>query len=505
MSKSKFIRIVEMNRKAIRQSSQKGLPMGLRLFLFLTLFLSSIMLGLLLILFATGIFKTGLLVHKPVLEGELNHIAEDISKYYGSLSVQAVELSKELSLSMERNIKEHGGSIANLQEYPELLEHLLEVELGRLIGALEKSRASGVFILLDATVNPELPGAENSRSCIYLKNMEPNIVNEMAANLRYYSGPMPIARNNGIHVLPQWQMEMEISEFSNFAEVMATAREHKLPLSRLYRWSGGTTLPGNSERVMLCMVPLITSDGTVFAICGFDVSEMLLNFPILQSLKTMIVCSACFHRCMKTGCSRPVPFAGSFAAGPAAMSELTEIESSSFAGDFYSYLQPEKGEYAGLHRIVSLYPSDSAYADEQWAVVLMMPRQGLNELISAKNRFLALGLLILLFFNIGLALLISHTYVRPVATALEYLKEPTQAAKTRIPEIDDLIEFLAAQDESSVPLEKELSSQEYPSMCREFIKNIQTLSPAEKAVFDLYVQGYKARKLQRSFAFQLIP
>ncbi|MGI6142028.1 MAG: hypothetical protein ACOYEH_09920, partial [Caldicoprobacterales bacterium] len=168
MSKSKFIRIVEMNRKAIRQSSQKGLPMGLRLFLFLTLFLSSIMLGLLLILFATGIFKTGLLVHKPVLEGELIHIAEDISKYYGSLSVQAVELSKELSLSMERNIKEHGGSIANLQEYPELLEHLLEVELGRLIGALEKSRASGVFILLDATVNPELPGAENSRSCIYL-------------------------------------------------------------------------------------------------------------------------------------------------------------------------------------------------------------------------------------------------------------------------------------------------------------------------------------------------
>lgn len=497
MSKSKFIRIVEMNRKAIRQSSQKGLPMGLRLFLFLTLFLSSIMLGLLLILFATGIFKTGLLVHKPVLEGELNHIAEDISKYYGSLSVQAVELSKELSLSMERNIKEHGGSIANLQEYPELLEHLLEEELGRLIGALEKSRASGVFILLDATVNPELPGAENSRSCIYLKNMEPNIVNEMAANLRYYSGPMPIARNNGIHVLPQWQMEMEISEFSNFAEVMATARERKLPLSRLYRWSGGTTLPGNSERVMLCMVPLIASDGTVFAICGFDVSEMLfkLSYTPKSENYDRLLCmlSPLYENRLQPSSAL---FAGSFAAGPAAMSELTEIESSSFAGDFYSYLQPEKGEYAGLHRIVSLYPSDSAYADEQWAVVLMMPRQGLNELISAKNRFLALGLLILLFFNIGLALLISHTYVRPVATALEYLKEPTQAAKTRIPEIDDLIEFLAAQDESSVPLEKkELSSQEYPSMCREFIKNIQTLSPAEKAVFDLYVQGYKAREI----------
>jgi DNA-binding CsgD family transcriptional regulator len=32
-------------------------------------------------------------------------------------------------------------------------------------------------------------------------------------------------------------------------------------------------------------------------------------------------------------------------------------------------------------------------------------------------------------------------------------------------------------------------------MCREFVKNIQTLSPAERVVFDLYVQGYKAKEI----------
>ena len=496
MRKGKLKEIIEVNRDSIRQSGQKGLPMGLRLFLFLTLFLSSIMLGVLLILFATGIFKTGQLVHKPVLEGELNHITEDISKSFGRLSVQTVELAKELSLSMEQNMKERGGSISNLKEYPELLEYLLEEELGRLTGALEKSRASGVFILLDATVNPKLPGSENSRSCIYLKNMEPNIVNEMSANLRYYSGPMTIARNNGIHVLPQWQMEIEISNFPYFKEIMNTASKHKLPLSRLYQWSEGITLPGSSERVMLCMVPLIASDGTVFAICGFDVSEMLFKLTYTPKSKNydQLLCLLSPLYQDKLQLSGAL-FAGHFAEGPA-ISELMTIETSSLTGNFYNYHLPEKDEYAGLHQVISLYPNDSAYADEQWAVVIMMPRQELNKLISAKNHLLALSLLLLLFFNIGLALLISHTYVNPVTKALEHLKIPTQAAKTKIPEIDDLIEFLAAHDKSSMSIEKnELPAHKYSSMCREFIKNIQTLSPAEKVVFDLYVQGHKAKEI----------
>ena len=305
MPKNRLMEILETNRDVIRQSSQKGLPMGLRLFLFLILFLSFIMLGVLFILFSTGTFRIGLQEHKSVLGSELAHITKDISQYFGNLSVQTVELAKGLSLSIERNMKERGRSIADLQKYPELLEHLLEDEVDRLTGALEKSRASGVFIILDATVNPDLPGAENSRACIYLRNMEPNIVNEMASNLRYYLGPMTIARKKGIHILPQWQMEMDISEFSYFSEAKAAAREHKLPLSRLYRWSRGAALPGGSERAMHCIVPLIASDGTVFAVCGFEVSEMLFKLSYAPKSENYGRCTVCFHRWMKTNCSCP--------------------------------------------------------------------------------------------------------------------------------------------------------------------------------------------------------
>jgi DNA-binding NarL/FixJ family response regulator len=125
-----------------------------------------------------------------------------------------------------------------------------------------------------------------------------------------------------------------------------------------------------------------------------------------------------------------------------------------------------------------------------------MPDEGLHTLISARSRSLIFGLLALMLINICLASFISHRYIRPVAAALERLKKPDPAAKTKIPEIDDLIEFLAAQDELPVPGEKkELLMQEHSALYQEFIKNIKSLSTAEKSVFDLYVQGHTAKEI----------
>ncbi len=353
MPKQRLIKALGLYRQAIRHSGQNGLPMRLRLFLFLVLFLNTIMLGVLLILFTTGVFRAGLREHRPVLGNELTHIAQDIYRSFGAVSVQTVDLAKELSVTLERNLTEHGGEAAALQASTDLLEPLLADELSRLTGALEKSGASGVFLLLDATVNPALPNAANSRACLYLKNMEPNIVNGMAANLHFGIGPMSIARNHGIYLLPQWQMEMDVGAFPYFSETMAAARAEKRPLSRLYRWSEATTLPGFSERVMLCSAPLIAADGTVFGVCGFEVSQMLfkLSFAPQSEGYDHLLCllSPLEEDALRLSGAL---FAGNFAAGPAAP-EHTQIEISSGPGGFYSYRQPEKEGYAGLHETIS--------------------------------------------------------------------------------------------------------------------------------------------------------
>ena len=72
-------------------------------------------------------------------------------------------------------------------------------------------------------------------------------------------------------------MEMNISSAPYFSGTVGTARQEKLPTSRLYFWSPATVLPGGSERAMLCSAPLIASDGTVMGVCGFEGSKMLFK------------------------------------------------------------------------------------------------------------------------------------------------------------------------------------------------------------------------------------
>ena len=63
----------------------------------------------------------------------------------------------------------------------------------------------------------------------------------------------------------------------------------------------------------------------------------------------------------------------------------------------------------------------------------------------------------------------------------------------KIPEINDLIEYLTIH-------EKKLHYQNNdnhipPSMLEEFANNTKTLSPAEQAVFNLYIEGYSAKEI----------
>ena len=493
------INTIKLYKEAIRRAGRDGLSMRLRLFCCLLLFLNIIMVGVLVILFATGVFQTGLKEHKTLLQNELAHLSQDVYQSFGAISVQGVELSSTLSASLERRLKEQGVEAYELKNHPELIEQLFDGEIAKLIGALERTKSSGVFIMLDATVNPKLPDAENSRACVYLKNMEPNIVSGLESNLRYLYGPMTLARNSGIYVLPQWKMELNTTEDDYFHTVMQTARDFDLPVSRLYYWSDGMVLPYNSEKVMLCSAPLIASDGTVMGVCGFEVSEVLIklsNTPD-NNVYDYLFCVLSPLQENNLRVSGAL-FAGSNAAYP---SSLTEGVLTIYPDDraFSCYRQSNSDSYAGLHQDIALYPVDSAYRNERWSCAVMMPESILSEKISARTSTLLLGLALLMGVDIVLSAFISRRYIRPVVEALESLKSTdiSTAAKTRIPEIDDLIVFLRTQDEradgeQSQPI---LVQQEQSSLFQDFVRNIDTLSMAERAVFDLYMEGHTAKEI----------
>lgn len=485
-------------REAVRRALHKGFSMRLRLIGFLLLFLNFIMLGVIIMLLSTGVFQTGLKEQQALLKNELAHIHQAVYKDFGEIAVQGVKLAERIVLNLERFLDRQGISAHELQTQPQLLEPLLSQEVPTLTGALERTKSSGVFLILDATVNPSLPGAAYSRACVYLKNMEPNIVSGLEANLRYLIGPMAVARSHRIHTLPQWKMEMDIRDAPYFERVVQTARIQERPISRLYYWSPVTVLPGSSEQVMLCLLPLVTSDGEILGACGFEVSNMLFKLahaPDGDAYGQQLFCLLGPMEGEGLQAAKAL-FGGSFALRPQGIAQgalAIEVDDRAFT----LYRQAGGGTYAGLHQEVALYPEDSAYRDERWALALMMPRAAMDERVSARPRAVMLWLVLLMGIDALLSVFVSRRYIRPVVVALETLKQAdlSSAQKSKIPEIDDLLVFLQTQDEQETAPSLTQTKQEQSDLCRAFLENIGKLSAAERSVFDLYMRGHTAKEI----------
>lgn len=476
--------------QGVKRMGDIGLPLWVRLFGFFVVFLITIMLGVMVVLVANGTFKAGQIELYTLLEHEHAVISSKVNRNLGNISVQGVQLANTLSHNLEKRLSEWGFSADSLQDHPQLLESFLDGELGLLTVSLEKAQASGVFLILDATVNPMLDGAENSRAGLFIKNMEPNIVSSTFANMRLLRGPMGIAKRNNISILPQWQMEFEVGKGDVYKKVLETSRGSALPLSRLYYWQHGPNISFGSESAMYCYVPLKDSRGRVFGVCGFEVSSMLFKLSYSPTLPQYNSLFSLFSP-LEDG---KLQGSGALLAGNYLPKDLSDQLGINHNQPFNIYQHNSSTAFAGIHRDISLYPMDSVY-HEQWLLALMMPERDFAQNISWQNKRLLLFLIMLLLTSIGLSYLISRKYIQPVVATINLIKEDkiSQVPKTRIPEIDDLVKFLAEQDEAA-----DLATGMLPNtspMFKQFLENIETLSHAERSVFDLYLKGYTAREI----------
>ena len=71
-------------------------------------------------------------------------------------------------------------------------------------------------------------------------------------------------------------------------------------------------------------------------------------------------------------------------------------------------------------------------------------------------------------------------------------KKIHEHGNVKIPEINDLIEFLSTNENI---LEEANREQSPMPLLEEFVNNTKDLSPAERDVFNLYVQGYTAKEI----------
>jgi len=486
-------RIKQINQK-IKESGDKTVPLDIRLFLQLSVLVLTIIAGVVAILFITGTFTAGLDESQHLVENELDHAASAITQQYGELSVQAIDFSLELSRSIEAKTNQKGIPLSDLEQHPEILEEIISGEFDRAMFTLQRAKSSGVFFILNATINPALANAENSRAGLYIKNMEPNIINSSSPNIIVFRGIPKIGRDHALSLHTQWKMEFDISDASYYHRPFQAGAIHTdLPLSRLYYWNPVTLLPDSSEEAMLCSVPLIDSRGNVFGVCGIEISTMLFkltNMPDSDPFKRLFcVLSPVNENTLDLQHSM---FAGGYSAKIISKGH-DRLNISKERRSFYSYSHQDHS-FLGVHKPVQLYPQGSAFENEKWVAAVMIPKDDIVTSLTRLNLMLIALLMLLVVLGVLVSLILSRKFLQPITQGLDMIKttDLSNAPSTKIAEIDDLIKYLSEHNQEL----SERAQQENLSinLLDEFLAKIKELSPAERAVFDLYVEGHTAKE-----------
>jgi len=505
MAKTVFQR-VKATAASLRDAMRAGRSMRVAVLIYLLSLTGIMLLGVVLLLSAAGIFSSGREKQKTLMENDLAHVAADVAADYETISAVCVSYAKLCAGDLEARMLEQGFYVRDLLSNTDALRSLLSGSYTSLSMALSRARASGAFLMLNATVNPTLPGAEDSRAGIYLRNMEPNIINATDPYLQLLRGPASVARENGINMHAEWQMEFSVPQDGDLRKNLAKSVQSGLPLSHAYFFLGPGFIDNMSERTMLCVAPLIASDGTLMGACGFEVSEMLFSLSYApdhsaypQSFVMLVPADGGLielSRAFTAGGGVDVPTGTGAAALYALESDIKGFVS----------MEDEPGRaYAGLVRPVSIYPSDSPFkTEDRFSVALMMPRQTLTKLVRADTGRFTVLFFVLMITALFASLFMSRRFSKPLNASIENLKasDDTNEQKTGIREIDELIGSLkerAATDnaQSAADAQTHIGQGDRYALLSEFAESIASLSAAERAVFDLYCEGYTADEIAK--------
>jgi DNA-binding CsgD family transcriptional regulator len=237
--------------------------------------------------------------------------------------------------------------------------------------------------------------------------------------------------------------------------------------------------------MMLLCVPLMSRKGEFMGLCGLEINSLYfkLAFPMdsasLPPVTGLLVCREGKYLAPASGLNSGA-YADNFTES---ISEPLHTESD---GDLNRYFSSEE-TFVGLERPITLSPLDG---DNHWVTALLIPESAYHFSVQLKYVKMALFCLVFLTSVYFLSYRMSRRFIEPI---LERIGSITtgQAERTEIPEIDDLIEYLNREDPSASTRDIQADMTEYHA----FLSNIETLSKAERAVFNLYMKGLSAQEI----------
>ncbi len=482
--------------------SNKSYTLKNRLFLFFSVLIFVMLLCLFVFLFIFEELDAPQRNISLALQNYAESYEKSVSWQLNTLSAYAVNLSKDISHIVERSFQENGISFSEFKNNKHCIYQLEKQVSQELKTALLISKSSGAFVTFDISMNEDTNKHPFSRSGVYLKITNISSVNDANPTIFLFRGVPSIASDFSFELHNHWDLEFDVSGHEKEFLYLAT-HANKFP-PKSYFLSLPFQFKNTWEKALLMTTPIVGSEGEFYGLSGFEVSGLLYNLShrhIISPAKDM----AGILAWQGTGFNQKPEFHVDmdFSHGAALPHMNDEKPLRVEEGEYYNTYHYGQEVFVGLEKDMRIFPETLMSRVGQWKVLALYPKAKLEELIFKNYAIICASILLFILVTTVLSYYFVHRYATPILNIIRKVKN-SEHITTHIDEFDELIDFFRAKEkklreqlastQSGLPQDKlELVSADI-SAYRTFIEQLETLTKAERAVFELYSQGHTAHE-----------
>lgn len=417
-----------------------------------------------------------------LLEQQLYQSSEEAEEEFEEYTGYALQMSKRLGREVDDFLEAKEITLSDLNNQSELLLELQDILYSETNTTIRMGRSSGVFAVLDATVNTKIPDADNSRSGVYLRliNVSSNVVLNPETIL--FRGSSDIARAYGLELHNRWNLEFNTEALPGWD--VYSKNETILPGE--YLWSYRMKLPDTWEDIVVLAVPILGRNGEFYGVCGVELNHVhfKLEYPSKESTYGSIV-------------SLIAPMDGTYLSVDKGMTGNTE---GTWLGETenlsvekrkgYSVYYGEKKDYYGISKSMDFRMNGT----DNWVTAVLIPKEECDHRILKNHFYIIVGVGCFILFMYLLAMYLSRRFVRPILKSFQDVQEGAELENrhSNIKELEELYRYISEKD-------KAISVNDLPPQIEEllmqFAENIKELTRAEYNIFHYYIEGYEIAQI----------
>ena len=419
-----------------------------------------------------------------VMEFHRSNTGDTLASQLDHLTAQSLNLSKELSREIEGELVREGISLQEVNDDSERLLKLQQIMYPLVNTTLQTANCNGAYAILDATANTALGVADHSRSGLYLRYTNLSASNPVAPTVVYFRGIPDIARQKDLELHNRWNLEFDTDQIPGCRELMDTPLDR--PAQR-YFWSRRIDLKDTWESAMLLCVPIVGSDGTVYGVCGVELSALYFQFsyPTLEgkfgSAVTVLAPIQDSRLLLSDG------LVGSVSGTYLDSRETLVIHQ----GRYYNEYDTGAERYIGLHETIPISKGEAE--DTVWAAAILIPQESYAAYTAGVQQTWIIAALGLLLVLLALSFFLSRRFVRPITDSLKRFQQeelPEQGLSSGISEVDELAEFLNARARNQRLEQGELPPN-IAELFDQFVARKDLLTEAERNILRYYIDGHE--------------